>query len=673
MIRVFGQITDASGKGVAGAMIELRALKSSTEVLYGSVLTYKCDVSGHYEFPLAIGAYDAYAQNDICGDMDYIGTAVVTADTNDGDLHHILVDGGINITPPMLDAAMEFALRAEIAATSAERDRIQTGKDVIVTGQNKQVAETKAQESATSADEAKAARDSIVQDANEVRLNTQQVADNAASVDSNTVLVQRKAEQVAQNTQTVSTKAQQVSENTQSVAANTQAVTQMRDEVVAKTSMAQGAADTATQKAASAAEHDASSAANAKIAQDAASAVQGVLIDGGECDLSSGVYPPPQTVAGKNYSTVWFVKTGGTVSGVAYDAGDVLRYTTAKGGYYFRVDAVDTTTTQINAHAAKDGAHQIGGVAGLAEALADKANAQEVISVSASRAQTITSSGASGLVLDTTSSSSDSGQFNIRKMGKSRWNTWCDNAAESGNNTGSNYRFRAYDDNGVPLGDVFSVTRATRVLDFKVTPTVNGGSVYSESNKPTAKDLGISDFRTGEERDFATRKQLAKRSDEYHPMDGQLVPRATDQGLLAAIIAGEVPSCSESDWLANPENRGCYTLGDGSTTIRIADLNGKSPGSLGAPVIRGDGFNAAAAGQIQNYAIIDHDHYITVTGDVAISRSVIGGPAGNATMTLVNVPAGSVSALTSKIRSGSVPMASEVRVVNTAKVRAVKR
>lgn len=89
MIRVFGQITDASGKGVAGAMIELRALKSSTEVLYGSVFTYKCDASGHYEFPLAIGAYDAYAQNDICGDMDYLGTAMVTADTDDGGLHHI--------------------------------------------------------------------------------------------------------------------------------------------------------------------------------------------------------------------------------------------------------------------------------------------------------------------------------------------------------------------------------------------------------------------------------------------------------------------------------------------------------------------------------------------------------------------------------------------------------
>lgn len=394
MIRVFGQITDASGKGVAGAMIELRALKSSTEVLYGSVLTYKCDASGHYEFPLAIGAYDTYVQNDICGDMDYLGTAVVTADTDDGDLHHILVDGGINITPPMLDAAMEFALRAEKAATSAKSDRIQTGKDVIVTGKNKQVAETKAQESAISADEAKAARDSIVQDANEVRHNTQQVADNAASVASNTTLVQRNAEQVAQNTQIVSTKALQVSENTQSVAANTQAVSLMRDEVAAKTSMAQAAADTATQKAASAAEHDAAAAEYARQAQEAAQATAGALIDGGAADLSTGVYPQPVQVSGTARPTFWKVTKGGTVGGVDYGVGDTLIYTVAGSGSYYKIDntesvtsvqgekgavtltpekigadAVGTAAALVNQHAHKVGAHPISGVSGLADEL----------------------------------------------------------------------------------------------------------------------------------------------------------------------------------------------------------------------------------------------------------------------------------------------------------------
>lgn len=579
MIRVFGQITDASGKGVAGAMIELRALKSSTEVLYGSVLTYKCDASGRYEFPLAIGAYDAYAQNDICGDMDYIGTAVVTADTDDGDLHHILVDGGINITPPMLDAAMEFALRAEKAATSAKSDRIQTGKDVIVTDQNKHVAETKAQESATSADEAKAARDSIVQDANEVRHNTQQVAANAASVASNTTLVQRKAEQVAQNTQTVSTKALQVSEHTQSVAANTQVVSLMRDEVVAKTSMAQAAADTATQKAASAAEHDAAAAEYARQAQEAAQATAGALIDGGAADLSTGVYPQPVQVSGTARPTFWKVTKGGTVGGVDYGVGDTLIYTVAGSGSYYKID-----------------------------------NTESVTSVQ----------GEKGAVILTPEK----------------------------------------------IGADAAGTAQALVNNLKNDP--NPFPQYS-------------DFRCGEERDFATRKQLAKRASEYHPMDGQLVPRATDQGLLAAILAGEVPSCSEADWLANPANRGCYTLGDGATTIRIADLNGKSAGSLGAPVIRGDGLNADIAGKIQGDAIrnitgtfdgigaVQSANYAIMVRNSAGAVKLTGTSGRNIGTTAASQNQTGFPSAVEIDASLVVPTGPENRMVNTAKVRAVKR
>lgn len=150
------------------------------------------------------------------------------------------------------------------------------------------------------------------------------------------------------------------------------------------------AADTATQKAASAATHDASAQAAAARAENAASAVVGAVLDGGECDLSTGVYPQPITVAGKKYSTIWYVATAGSVSGVFFDVGDLLRYTTAKEGYYFRVDAKDdvysvngekgavTVTPEkigaetagiaqqlVDQHSAKLGAHPISGVAGL--------------------------------------------------------------------------------------------------------------------------------------------------------------------------------------------------------------------------------------------------------------------------------------------------------------------
>lgn len=307
MIRIFGTMTDPSGSPVPGAIIELRAISSTNEVLLGSTVNHKCDQQGAYSFQLAAGMYDAYAQNDRCGDMDYLGTAKVSANSVDGDLHSILVDGGINITPPMLESALAAAQRAESASALTAADRVSTGKD---------------------AESAK--------------------ADSAA----------------------------------------------------------------ATQKAASAATHDASAqdaAARAEnaaaLAENAASAVVGAVLDGGECDLSTGVYPLPITVAGKKYSTIWYVAVAGSVSGVAFDVGDLLRYTTAKTGYYFKVDAKDDvysvnnekgavviTPEKIGAektgvaqqlvtqHASKPGAHSIAGVDGLQGALDAKLNDNTVSS-----------------------------------------------------------------------------------------------------------------------------------------------------------------------------------------------------------------------------------------------------------------------------------------------------
>lgn len=306
MIRIFGTMTDPSGSPVPGAIIELRAISSTSEVLLGSTVTIKCDQQGVYSFQLAIGTYDAYAQNDRCGDIDYLGTARVSDNSVDGDLHSILVDGGINITPPMLDSALAAAQRAESAAALTAADRVSTGQ------------------------------------------------------------------------------------NAESAKADSAAAKTAKDEAVS-------AAGTATQKAASAAIHDASAQDAATRAENAASAVVGAVLDGGECDLSTGVYPQPITVAGKKYSTIWYVAIAGSVSGVSFDVGDILRYTTAKEGYYFKVDAKDevysvngekgavTVTPEkigaeevgvaqqlIQQHEYKSGSHAISGVRGLAEALAEK-------------------------------------------------------------------------------------------------------------------------------------------------------------------------------------------------------------------------------------------------------------------------------------------------------------
>lgn len=88
------------------------------------------------------------------------------------------------------------------------------------------------------------------------------------------------------------------------------------------------------------------------------------------------------------------------------------------------------------------------------------------------------------------------------------------------------------------------------------------------------------------------------------PGDGQIVNRATYPELTQMVIAGLVPVVPDVEWLADPLKRGCYTLGDGSTTIRVPDYNGKSPGSLGAIFLRGDGLlSAGTNGLIQRDAL----------------------------------------------------------------------
>lgn len=90
----------------------------------------------------------------------------------------------------------------------------------------------------------------------------------------------------------------------------------------------------------------------------------------------------------------------------------------------------------------------------------------------------------------------------------------------------------------------------------------------------------------------------------YAAGDGQTLSRSLYPDALAAIQAGLVPVCTDAEWLADPAKRGYFTLGDGSSTFRVPDYNGKSAGALGAAFMRGDGLNSAGvAGRIQGDAI----------------------------------------------------------------------
>ncbi|MDL5600841.1 phage tail protein [Bacillus subtilis] len=95
------------------------------------------------------------------------------------------------------------------------------------------------------------------------------------------------------------------------------------------------------------------------------------------------------------------------------------------------------------------------------------------------------------------------------------------------------------------------------------------------------------------------------------PADGQLLSRALYPDVWAAIRDGKVPKTSEATWSSDPTQRGMFTEGDGSTTFRMPDYNGKAVGSLGALFLRGDGaLSASTAGKIQLDEIKAHSHSI---------------------------------------------------------------
>ncbi|MFY3167375.1 phage tail protein [Achromobacter xylosoxidans] len=107
------------------------------------------------------------------------------------------------------------------------------------------------------------------------------------------------------------------------------------------------------------------------------------------------------------------------------------------------------------------------------------------------------------------------------------------------------------------------------------------------------------------------------------PADGQIVTRATFPDLAAMVTEGKVPVVSEADWLADPLKRGSYTLGDGSSTIRVPDLNGMASGSLAAVFLRGDGALSA-----RENGLIQGDALQNITGSVRTTYGAIGGGEG---------------------------------------------
>ncbi|CAB3849702.1 hypothetical protein LMG26846_01926 [Achromobacter insuavis] len=121
------------------------------------------------------------------------------------------------------------------------------------------------------------------------------------------------------------------------------------------------------------------------------------------------------------------------------------------------------------------------------------------------------------------------------------------------------------------------------------------------------------------------------------PADGQTISRATFPDLAAMVAAGTVPVVPEADWVADPLKRGSYTLGDGSTTIRVPDLNGKSVGAVGAVFLRGDGSRSAGtSGLLQADIVGPHAHTTPMFAGAGSASTWASGGGASATYTVNN-------------------------------------
>lgn len=114
------------------------------------------------------------------------------------------------------------------------------------------------------------------------------------------------------------------------------------------------------------------------------------------------------------------------------------------------------------------------------------------------------------------------------------------------------------------------------------------------------------------------------------PKDGQLLSRALFPDMWARLAAGLHPMVTDTEWLADTTKMACFSSGDGSTTFRLPDWNGKHANSVGAPVFRGDGKNSTGiAGRIQGDAI--RNIYGEFASEFAGGRSWLGWQVGGST------------------------------------------
>lgn len=140
---------------------------------------------------------------------------------------------------------------------------------------------------------------------------------------------------------------------------------------------------------------------------------------------------------------------------------------------------------------------------------------------------------------------------------------------------------------GDPVGDYDATTKRwvqNLINSGTIGPTMNGVMNY-----------GVGDFHLRDSRAYIQPYEVVS--------DGQLLNRADWPELWA--YAQMLSPIEDADWLADPANRGKYSLGDGTTTFRVPDRNGVQSGSIAGLYGRGDGVGDGTANSSINGEVFD--------------------------------------------------------------------
>jgi hypothetical protein len=156
----------------------------------------------------------------------------------------------------------------------------------------------------------------------------------------------------------------------------------------------------------------------------------------------------------------------------------------------------------------------------------------------------------------------------------------------------------------------------------------------------------------------------------FIPLDGQLLTRTVYPSAWDEINNGRVPVVTEAAWATNT-NRGSFTVGDGSTTFRLPDFNGKSSGSAGAVFLRGDGTSSAGTdGLLQLDAMQGHAH--SLSSSVAMKSGSGSATTGASTTVGSGAVTPDTTGITSDGFNGTPRVSAETRPLNVTGCFAIK-